>query len=203
MEPQSSHPIAILAGLLFTLVGPVKVMPTFYGLTMSMAPRARNLLAVKSAALGALGIALAAAIGGAKIEEAGISHEALGTATGLVLVIIGLMPLIGVELPSPDKSDTPPDALGLAFPILVPPYAFGLIILIGLYLPARTGAVGIAMLGILLMAVNAAAMIAAPSILRRTGVSPLRLLGAVFGIVQLALGIQLLFWGISNGVKGV
>lgn len=201
MEP--SHPLAILAGLLFTLVGPIKAMPTFYGMTASMEPRARNALALKAAALGALGIALAAAMGKAKIEKAGISREALGAATGVVLSIIGLMPLIGIELSSPAKMKSPPDAMDVAFPILVPPYAFGLIILIGLYLPGRTGSIGITALGIVLMAINALAMIVGPMILRRTGSSPLKLLGAVFGIFQLALGIQLLMWGITNGIKGV
>lgn len=201
MEP--SHPLAILAGLLFTLVGPVKAMPTFYGMTATMEPRARNALAIKAAALGALGIALAAAMGKAKIEKIGISREALGAATGLVLAIIGLMPLIGVELAPSAKPQSPPDAMGVAFPMLVPPYAFGLIILIGLYLPGRTGALGIIALGILLMAINAVAMIIGPMILRRTGSSPLKLMGAVFGIFQLALGVQMLLWGITNGVKTV
>ena len=53
------------------------------------------------------------------------------------------------------------------------------------------------------MAINAVAMIAARTILSRTGVTPLRVLGAVFGILQLALGIQLMFWGIANGIAAV
>jgi small neutral amino acid transporter SnatA (MarC family) len=58
-------------------------------------------------------------------------------------------------------------------------------------------------LGILLMALNALAMIVGPLIMRRTGSSPLKLLGAVFGIFKLALGVQMLRWGITNGVKTV
>jgi multiple antibiotic resistance protein len=150
-----------------------------------------------------VGIAIAAAMGKAKIEKAGISREALGAATGLVLAIIGLMPLIGVDLSSPARAKSLPDALDVAFPTLVPPYAFGLIILIGLYLPGRTGAIGIIALGILLMAINAVAMIIGPMIMRRAGSSPLKLLGAVFGIFQLALGVQMLLWGITHGIRGV
>lgn len=201
MEPTTTDPLFILGGLLFTLVGPVKMMPIFYGMTATVGPRARNLLALKAAALGALGIAIAAAAGTAKIENMGISREALGTATGLVLAIVGLMPLIGVDLELAAKSKTPPTAIGLAFPTLLPPYAFGLIILISLYLPAATGAFRIAVMGCILMAINAVAMIVAPYILSRAGVTPLRLLGAVFGIIQLAFGIQILFWGISRGMS--
>ncbi|MGL4543111.1 MAG: MarC family protein, partial [Polymorphobacter sp.] len=88
MEAATTDPLAILAGLLFTLVGPIKAMPTFYGLTMTMTTRARTLLALKAAALGAIGIGIAVAMGTFHIQKFGISREALGTATGLVLSIV-------------------------------------------------------------------------------------------------------------------
>lgn len=203
MDAATTEPLAILGALLFTLVGPIKVMPIFDALTRTMTPRARAGLALRAAGFGALGVAIAAEMGATKIESVGISREALGAATGLVLAIVGLPPLIGVEIGASAGPDGPPDAFGLAFPTLLPPYAFGLIILISLYLPASTGVVRVASLGVLLMAINALAMIAAPVIMRRIGLTPLRLLGAVFGIIQLALGIQMLFWGISHGMRAV
>lgn len=60
-----------------------------------------------------------------------------------------------------------------------------------------------AVLGAVLMAINAIGMIAAPYVLGRIGMTPLRLLGAVFGIIQLAFGIQIMFWGIVHGIAGV
>lgn len=203
MDAATREPVAILGALLFTLVGPVRVMPIFDALTRTMTPRARAGLALRAAGLGAFGIAIAAEMGATKIEAVGISREALGAATGLVLTIVGLLPLIGVEIGASARADGPPDAFRLAFPTLLPPYAFGLIILISLYLPASTGVVRVALLGILLMAINALAMIAAPAILRRIGLIPLKLLGAIFGIIQLALGLQMLLWGISHGVRAV
>ena len=203
IEPTAIDPLRVLGGLLFTLVGPVKMMPVFYARTATMDTRARAVLAVKAAALAALGIAIAGVAGTAKIADMGISREALGTATGLVLAIIGLMPLIGVDLQPASKSTAPLDAHSLAFPTLVPPYAFGLIILISLYMPQPDGAYRIAVMGVVLMAINTVAMITAQFVLGRTGMMPLRVLGAVFGILQLALGIQLMFWGIANGIAAV
>jgi multiple antibiotic resistance protein len=197
-----SAPLAILFGLLFTLVGPIKMIPTFHALTAGMEARSRNLLAVKASAFGALGIALAAAMGLAQIEKVGISREALGTAAGLVLAIVGLLPLIGMERKAAPGA-TPPDALSLAFPILLPPYAFGLILLISLYIPSTEGRLGIALVGVVLMALNAVAMLLSGPIMKRIGMTPLRIFGAVFGILQLALGVQILFWGISRGLHSV
>lgn len=194
-----SAPLAVLFGLLFTLVGPIKIIPAFHALTAGMDARSRAKLALKGAAFGTLGIALAAIMGIAQIEKVGISREALGTAAGLVLAIVGLLPLIGMDRTSAAAA-SPPDALGLAFPILLPPYAFGLILLISLYVPSTEGRIGIVLVGGALMAMNAVAMLAAGPIMQRIGMTPLRIFGAVFGILQLALGIQILFWGLSNGV---
>jgi multiple antibiotic resistance protein len=195
-------PLAVLFGLLFTLVGPIKMIPTFHALTAGMDARDRSRLALKAAAFGALGIALAALMGLAQIESAGISREALGTAAGLVLAIVGLLPLIGMDGKAA-AGTTPPDALSLAFPVLLPPHAFGLILLISLYIPSIEGRFGIVLVGFVLMALNAVAMLVAGPIMKRIGMTPLRIFGAVFGIIQLALGIQILFWGLSRGFGAV
>jgi multiple antibiotic resistance protein len=197
-EPVAST-LGILFGLLFTLVGPIKAMPTFHAMTADMAPKARNLLALKGAALGALGIAVASLMGMALITKYGVSHGALAAAAGLVLVIVGLMPLIGINLKGPGGG-APPDALSLAFPTLLPPYAFGLILLFGIYLPSTEGKTGIILVGAVIMAMNAVAMMLAAPIMKVIGMTPLRIFGAVFGILQLGLGVQMMFWGIANGL---
>lgn len=187
-------PLEILFGLLFVLAGPIKAMPTFRGLTTGMPVRERNTLAVKGAAFGALAIALAAFLAEAMAARYAISRQSLGVAVGLLLTIIGLLQLLGKETGPPTPA--PIDALSLAFPTLLPPIAFGLILLFALALP--NGAMSLASLGIVLMVMNAAAMIVADAVLKRIGMVPLRLLGAIFGIFQVALGIEVLFWGLSQ-----
>lgn len=56
------------------------------------------------------------------------------------------------------------------------------------------------LLGVVLMAMNAVAMIFADAVLKKMGMAPLRLLGAIFGILQVALGVQMMFWGIPAGM---
>jgi multiple antibiotic resistance protein len=196
-----SAPLAVLYGLLFTLVGPIKAIPTFHALTAGMEGKTRNQLALKASALGALGIAVAAFMGLALVSKYGVSKEALGTAAGLVLAVVGLMPLIGLDL----KGSAPkaaPDAMSLAFPVLLPPYAFGLILLFGLYLPTTEGRFGIIIVGAVIMAMNAVAMMLSGPFMKHVGMTPLRMFGAVFGILQLGLGVQMMFWGISTAFAG-
>jgi multiple antibiotic resistance protein len=196
-----SAPLAVLYGLLFTLVGPIKAIPTFHALTAGMEAKARTQLAFKASALGALGIAVAAFMGLGLVSKYGVSKEALGTAAGLVLAIVGIMPLIGLDL----KGNGPkaaPDAMSLAFPILLPPYAFGLILLFGLYIPTTEGRFGIILVGAVIMAMNAVAMMLAGPFMKYVGMTPLRMFGAVFGILQLGLGVQMMFWGISTAFAG-
>lgn len=189
--------LGILFGLLFTLLGPIKAIPTFHVLTASMEPKARKMLALKGATFGAIGIAVASLMGMGLITKYGVSREALGTAAGLVLAIVGLMPLIGMEKKA-SGGGTQPDALSLAFPVLLPPYAFGLILLFGMYLPSGDGKLGIILVGAAIMAMNAVAMMLAGPFMKHVGMTPLRIFGAVFGILQLGLGVQMIFWGISN-----
>ncbi len=196
VDPLTST-LTILFGLLFTLVGPIKAIPVFHALTAGMEPKARGILALKGAALGALGIAVAALMGMALISKYGVSHGALATAAGLVLAIVGLMPLIGMDKKG-GSGGTPPDALSLAFPTLLPPYAFGLILLFGMYLPSAGGKAGIILVGAAIMAMNAIAMMLAGPFMKYLGMTPLRIFGAVFGILQLALGVEMIFWGLAN-----
>jgi multiple antibiotic resistance protein len=197
-----SAPLSVLFGLLFTLVGPIKVIPTFHALTASMEPKARKRLAFDAAALGALGIAVSSLMGMALITKYGVSREALATAGGLVLALVGIMPLIGMEKKGVGGG-MPPDALSLAFPVLLPPYAFGLILLFGMYLPSSEGRFGIILVGAAIMAMNAVGMMLAGPFMKYVGMTPLRIFGAVFGILQLGLGVQMIFWGVANAAQSM
>jgi multiple antibiotic resistance protein len=194
-------PLSLLFVILFTLCGPIKMLPTFYGISARMPAPERRALAFKASGFAFLGIVVAAMMGTGQITKLGVSREALGTAAGLLMALVGLRPLLGFDRKA-DPDPAPPDALALAFPIVLPPYAFGLIILFSLYAKSQADTVGIIAIGAVLMALNLLAMLAAAPIMQRIGITPLKVFGAVFGIVQLAFGIQIMFWGVSRGLLG-
>lgn len=203
MESELRLPLGFLFIILFSVAGPLKMVPTFYGLSARLPPAEARSLAWRSAALAWFGIVVAASLGTFQLGRVGVSREAVGTAAGLVLAIIGLMPLVGWH-EKPATMDGPPagppTAMTIAFPMLLPPYAVGIILLFSLYAKSIVDTAGILATGAALMALNAVAMMFAGPIMRKIGVTPLQLLGAVLGIIQLAFGIQILFWGISRGL---
>lgn len=197
----SKLPLLELFMLLFTLAGPIKMIPVFQGVAARLEPEARRGFAIRAALFAFLGVILAALMGGMQLQKVGVSREALGTAAGLVLAIVGLMPLVGLDK-KPVAGAAPPDALGFAFPGILAPHTFGLIILYSLFARSQADTIGIILTGGALMLINLLAMLASGWIMGRIGMTPLRVFGAVFGIVQLALGIQILFWGLTAGLGG-
>jgi len=193
-------PLFELFMLLFTLAGPIKMIPVFHGVASRIDPAERRRFATKAALIAFGGVVLAAIMGGAQLAKVGISREALGTAAGLVLAIVGLMPLVGIE--RTPVAGPAPDALGFAFPTILAPHTFGLIILYTLYANAQADMIGVVLTGGALMALNLAAMLGSGWIMAKIGMTPLRVFGAVFGIIQLALGVEILFWGIGTGLAG-
>jgi multiple antibiotic resistance protein len=191
-------PLFELFMLLFTLAGPIKIIPMFHGVAQQIDAAERRKFAVNAALIAFGGIILAAIMGGAQLAKVGISREALGTAAGLVLVIIGLMPLIGIEK-APAPSQGAPGALSFAFPTILAPHTFALIILYSLYAHTQADTIGLILTSGALMALNLLAMLGSGWIMEKIGMTPLRVFGAVFGIIQLALGVEILFWGMSNG----
>lgn len=194
-------PLAQLFMLLFTLCGPIKMIPTFYGVSARMEPPAARSLAFKAIAFATLGIVLAALMGTAQMDKVGISKAALGASAGLLMALVGLQAVLGTQRKAAGDGG-PPDALALAFPVVMPPHAFGLIILFSLYASSMADRLGIIAAGAALMVLNLVAMFFAGPIMRKIGMTPLKIFGAVFGIVQLALGVQMIFWGVSVGILG-
>lgn len=193
-------PLFQLFMLLFTLCGPIKMIPTFHGVAAQMEAGERRSFAVKAALIAFGGVILAALMGGMQLQKVGVGREALGTAAGLVLAIVGLMPLIGMEKKMSTGGKL--DPLSFAFPMILAPHTFGLIILFSLYAQSTADTVSIIMVGGALMLLNLIGMLGAGWVMRKIGMTPLRVFGAVFGIIQLALGIQILFWGINAGLAG-
>lgn len=192
--------VAQLFTLLFTLAGPVKMAPTFAAISSGMTPGDRWKLAATSAAISAVGITLAVLMGKGLMSSWGVSPAALGIASGLVLAAVGLLAMLGHGDAHGARPAGPPTALSIAFPTILPPYAIGIVILFAAYLDQPGQQAGMIGAGVGLMAVNLLAMGFAQQIMRFLGYGVLQVLGAIFSILQLALGFELLLWGIGQGL---
>lgn len=82
------------------------------------------------------------------------------------------------------------EAAAIAFPGLFPPIAVVVPLIFAVAFPGIEVKLGILAMGLGIVTLNWLLMRRAKAIIRATGPVPLQLLGAVFGVLQLALALQ-------------
>jgi multiple antibiotic resistance protein len=188
--------------LLFVTLGPIKILGPFAVRTREIgAPQARKL-----AFLSFIMATAAAIVGGfmgvALLEKWRMSLPALLLAGGIVFFLVALKMIM--EQYNPARETAPPlppspmaAALQLTFPAVLTPYGVAALIIMLANSPnaARTQAV----LGILLvvMLLNLVAMLFARWIVSGFGAVVLQVLGAVLGVLQLTLAVEMIFRGMN------
>lgn len=182
------------------MLGPMKLLGPFYRLTQPMELARSRKLATRAALLATLGGLVCVTIGRDILDKWSISLPALLLAAGLVLLLAALRDVLAQSpIPeAPANRDVAGSGVSanlaftpIAFPYILPPYGAAALILLAA--AANNGAEFFLILGIfvLVMVLDLAAMWFVRPLLKY-GAGPLGLLGAVLGVLQVALAIQLL-----------
>jgi multiple antibiotic resistance protein len=190
---EGALPWGTLFGLLFMTMGPIRAVAVFAGCGESdTAPGVRGLAA---RAVGLVGVAFAIAVlfGDQVLSRWGVGLPALIAAAGVILVVVSLQAMVAPQPPSQPQTDpTAVPASRLAFPGLFPPVAVAIPVIFAAAVPGMGNKAGILGLGLAILVLSWLAMRHAKSIQRAVGPTPLQLVGAVFGVLQVALGIEFL-----------
>jgi multiple antibiotic resistance protein len=206
MTPETSElgvPLARLFGLLFMMMGPVAVMSAFVGITAGADPSTRRRIAVRAALYSTVALLLAVSAGYGVLNAWGASRASLVLAAGLLLLFASLGQVLGgwksalPAKPEPHRIPGLEVAISpLAFPTIVAPHAVGVLVIFASFFraPAEQGLIAGVALAIILL--NLLAMFVAHRFVPWIGDVPLRILGAVFGVLQVALGIEFMLSGI-------
>jgi multiple antibiotic resistance protein len=188
--------------LLFVTLGPVKILGPFAQLT-----RDADEAKVKQIAVRAFAIALVAVVAGGFVGQAllgnwGISIPALILAAGIIFFLVGLNLVLEQYQPAPAAPPLPAApmaaALRLAFPTVVTPYGIAAVIALLVNSPdaARTASVVAILSGV--MVLNLLAMLYSRRLMGGATVMALQILGAVLGVLQVALAVQLILRGLRE-----
>jgi len=184
----------------FVMLGPLKILGPFARGTIQMEIGSARRLAAKGVVIAIVAGALAAVVGQRIVVGWGLSLAALLLSAGLIMLLIALKAVLSqYQQPTPNVVDeTDPTGikaspLSLAFPTIVTPYGVAALILL---LGASDGSRDLNIFGIFVavMLVNLAAMWFVRPILKYTS-GILQILSALFGVLQVALSIQLLLGG--------
>ena len=167
-------------------------------------------MASVAVSISAIMLLTAGLIGRQMIENFDISVPVLALAGGLILFLMALRTVLpdssaaGVALAPPSSFERSVAINPLAFPTIVTPYGLAaIIVFIALSQGNGEATIAIALMVILTLVIDWAAMIYAGPILAYCGTA-LQVLAIILGIVQTALGLQVIVRSLSllDIVKG-
>jgi len=194
--------VAKLLPLLFNMMGPIGVIPVFAALTAQMDDATRRAVARRAALLAFCALALAVFIGAIMLKAWNISNGTLILAAGLIVTLSAILPLLsppaGGNGRAPSAAAMPPLQLAvtpLAFPSIVTPKAVGVLIIFIAFFNSTGGKLAVLGVAAFMLALDYVGMRCARWFMATVGVTPLLVLGAVFGVLQVALGVQMLVEG--------
>lgn len=209
MEP--GFTIAAIAAklfpLLFNMMGPIGVIPVFAAVTAGFDGRTKRTITLRATLLALVALAVAVFLGAGVLEAWDIRRGSLVLAAGLIVTLSALQPLL-MRPPAPaaaaGQTLTPRELAvsPLAFPTIVSPRAIGVLIIFVAFFPALEAKLAVFAVAAGMLLLDAAGMLAAGWFMARIGMVPLLVLGAVFGVLQVALGVEMVVNGwhfIANG----
>jgi multiple antibiotic resistance protein len=205
-----------LVPILILMVGPIKVIPAFLRLTARASEPMRRRIAWNGFLLSTATVLVLALFGYRLLAKFNIPLTAILASAGLVMVLVALRLVMaeygndgvfgdhphghgdGLEsslaLPPPENPGLDLVVQPLVFPIILTPYGLAVVITLAALVRELEGspATLIAIL-LVIMVLNLLAMLFARPILAVIRPRVLQMLGLILGIIQLALGIGLLF----------
>lgn len=195
-----SYAAGLSLGMTFTafmvMLGPVKVVGPFAKLTSAMDEQEARRIAARAVGFACTGGAVAAVIGVNTLVSWEIQPAILHATAGAILLLVALKAVMAqYEPPETAEVSTTPRNIALsplAFPTILTPH--GIAILILLIAITRDPMKDAAIIGIFVavMALNWLVMRFARPIIRR-GALGLEILGAVLGVLQVALALKMMF----------
>jgi multiple antibiotic resistance protein len=198
---QPSEAIAVMElsavfTLLFVMLGPIKILGPFAQLTRQADEKVTRQIAVRAFAIAVIAVVAGGFIGRALVFKWGVSIPALLLAGAIVFFLVGLRLVLeqyepSTAAPAPLPAAPMAAAMRIAFPTVVTPYGVAAVIVLLASTQDSTRIAGIVGITIAIMALNLLAMLYARSILRGPAVIALSILGAVLGVLQVGLAVEL------------
>jgi multiple antibiotic resistance protein len=199
--------LGFIFAIFFLTLGPLKLIPTFYGVTQGLDAKTRTGLALKSTTLAFLILVAAAVVGSALAANWRVSREALTITGGFLLLIGSLKILSSVLAPPPPHEHAPPSDAAtkrpisivispLAIPGVITPWGLVALLLFVGIAEDQNRLVGLVIVLLLIMLLNVLGMIFAGPVMRSVGLPTMSVLGWVFSILQAALGVTFMLRGL-------
>jgi multiple antibiotic resistance protein len=195
--------LGIVFVLLFITLGPLKLLGPFMQLTRDLDEARMRQLAVRAFVIALIAVVVGGFAGRILVENWQVSVAALTLAAGIMFFLVGLrlvleqyQPVHAAPAPLPEAPMAA--ALRIAFPMVVTPYGIAALIALLVNSPeaARTAAILAILVGV--MVLNLLAMLYVRRIMAGVAILILQIVGAVLGVLQVALAVQIILRGLND-----
>ena len=190
--------------IFFMLLGPIKLIPSFAGVTRGADARFKRDVAVRGVVIASVLCGFVALAGEALLGKYRISIDALRISGGLVLLIAALLVIFQKAQSASPGSGTPTAiqlaASPVAVPGIVPPAGVAAILIfmmVALQYPGMAQAVAICL--VIMMALDFLVMYFIDRVMKTPGLMiVLTVLGSVLVFVQVGLAIEMILTALKN-----
>ena len=189
--------------LLFVTLGPIKIVGPFAQLTRDVDEAKMKQIAVRAFVIAVIAVVVGGFVGETLLKNWEISVPALTLAGGIIFFLVGLSLVLEQYQPVHAAPPTLPAApmaaaLRLAFPTVVTPYGIAGVIALLVNSPdaVRTASILAILIGV--MVLNLLVMLYVRRIMGGVTVMVLQIFGAVLGVLQVALAVQVILRGLQE-----
>lgn len=190
--------------IFFMLLGPIKLIPSFAGLTRGADPGFKRSVAIRGVVIASVLCAFIVLAGGTILDKYRISLDAVRFAGGLVLLIAALQGIFQKAQPAPPSTGTPTAlqlaASPVAVPMIVPPAGVAAILLCMMLAPQFPGmAQAVAISLAIIFVLDFMVMYFIDQVMKIPGLMiVLMVLGSVLLFVQAALALQMFLTALKS-----
>lgn len=191
-------PYTQILTFLFLMLGPFKIIVPFVKITANADLKLTRRIALRATVFASTSLVIAGLLGETILSKYGIPIPILSLAAGLVIFIVALKDIIEQfsELEEHHETSLIPTmkmaVSPLAFPTIVTPYGIAAIIVFLSIFPSNKDRLIIIAMVVGIMLLNLVTMLFAKRIFKPLSII-LPILGAILGIVQIALGLNIIF----------
>ena len=193
---------------LFLMLGPFKIIGPFKQLTRNASPALIRQVAIKAIVVSSIALLLAGLLGEKILENFGIPVPILGISAGLILFLVALLNTIKQFVPETESPAQEAPALEpgmalspVAFPTIVTPYGIGAVIVFLALAPDLNSKLAVGGLVLVIMVINLLIMFVTNKIGKKLMIL-FAILGAILGLVQVALGFMIMYNQFRELLKG-
>ena len=195
--------LGIVFTLLFVTLGPLKLLGPFAQMTRDIDEATLRKIVVRAFVIGLVAVLAGGFVGQFLLLNWNIPVATMELAGGIIFLLVGLRMVL--EQYAPVHAAPPPlptmamaAAMRIAFPLVVTPYGIAalIVLLANSHDFARTTSILVILIGV--MVLNLLALLFVRRIMAGMMIIVLQILGAVLGVLQVALAVEMIVRGLQG-----